>query len=359
MAEAVCLGETMAMLTPSAGEPLGRTRELQVSVGGAESNVALGLAALGVPTAWVSRLGDDAFGERIRKALADGGVDVSHVELDPARRTGLYLKDPAAEDTAKMVYYRAGSAASAMSPGFLDRAGIREALGEARLIHLSGITPALSDDCHAMVESLLADRPGDGLVSFDVNWRPALWEDHGDAAGLAALANRADIVLVGRDEAETAFGVRTEEELRALLPDPAVLVVKNDSTSAVALAADGTRTEVPALRVDVVESVGAGDAFASGYLAEVLRGADQRSALRHGHVSAACTLTVRTDRGPLPPAGVLERVLAAPDEHWSAIRVSAAGFELPGPGAGEGSEATGPVAGAVGPDPACESGPHE
>lgn len=329
MTDAICLGEAMAMVTPRNGGSLAACEELDLSVGGAEANVALGLAALGISTAWASRIGDDAFGERIRRTLHHGGVDTSCLERDARRPTGLYAKDPSARDSARMLYYRSGSAASVMDPDFLHAEQLRSMLSSARLIHTSGITAALSPGCAAMVRDLVVRRPGRALVSFDVNWRPALWGDHGPYE-LARLADCADVVLVGRDEAEAAFGVDDEQELRDLLPTPSTLVIKDASAGAVALEADGTRTQVPALTVEVVESVGAGDAFAAGYLAELLRHGDQRTALRNGHLCAAATLTVPTDRGAPPARRTAETALSATGQEWTGITVSPDGFHLPG-----------------------------
>ena len=318
MPSAVCIGETMAMLTPDGGAPLERAASLQLGIGGAESNVAMGLAAMGLDTHWVGRVGRDGFGARILADLAAHGVGVSAVETDPSRPTGLYVKVPGyGESASSMLYYREGSAASAMGPRMLAEPAVAALLESASLIHLSGITAALSEDCMALLEALLDAPRGGRRVSFDVNWRPALWEGR-DRAVLRRLADSADIVLVGKDEAEHAFGTTDEAELRRLLPGPEVLVVKNEATSAIALARGGARWEVPALRVEVVEPVGAGDSFAAGYLSGLLFGLDQKASLRRGHVAAACTLTVRGDRGPLPRPEVLERILGCSDAEWEA-----------------------------------------
>jgi 2-dehydro-3-deoxygluconokinase len=328
---AVCLGETMAMLTPGPGSSLADAGRLELGNGGAESNVALGLAAMGVSTHWVSRVGRDGFGTRIVTELAESGVGVEGVETDPSRPTGLYVKVPAhGGSPASVLYYRRGSAASAMGPDLLGRPAVADLLARADLVHLSGITAALSEECFALLEALLARPRGSQQVSFDVNWRAPLWGGK-DRSVLRELANRADIVLVGRDEAEHAFGTGDEAEIRALLPDPAVIVIKNDAVSAIALERHGLRSEVRALAVEVVEPVGAGDSFAAGYLSGVLMGLDQRTSLRRGHIAAACTLTVSGDRGALPPPHVLDRVLADSEEGWERTTVTSAGFstELP------------------------------
>ncbi|OMH32344.1 sugar kinase [Tersicoccus sp. Bi-70] len=334
MPTAVCLGETMAVLTPPGGQSLADAEALRVGAGGAESNVALGLAATGVDAHWVSRVGDDGFGERIRRELDAHGVGTAAVQIDDARPTGLYVKVPSPtpdEAPGSVLYYRSASAAAAMTPELLDDPAVVALLDRADLVHLSGITAALSDGCLALVRRLLAERRPHQRISFDVNWRPALWAGR-DPSVLAGLADRADVVLVGADEAEAAFGTTTASELRRLLPTPEVVVVKDGAVHATALAHDGSSTRVPALTVDTVEPVGAGDAFASGYLSGLLHGLDERARLRRGHVAAAATLTVRSDRGVLPEPAVRDRLLACTDEEWATTVVTHAGF-LPGPAA--------------------------
>jgi len=275
-------------------------------------------------------VGSDGFGTRILKDLAAHQVGVTGVEVDPSRRTGLYVKVPAAGGSTEgsVLYYRNDSAASAMSPSMLASRPIATLFADASLIHLSGITAALSPGCRELTQAVLT-APRDGkIISFDVNWRPALWVGQ-DKGVLRTLANQADVVLVGADEALLAFDTSDEAELRALLPDPAVLVIKNADTSAIALTHDGGRVEVPSLRVAVVEPVGAGDAFAAGYLGGLLLGLDQKQSLRRGHLSAACTLTVRGDRGPLPETAVLDLILAGTDNAWAATTVAPGGIGSP------------------------------
>lgn len=329
MLSAVCVGETMAMLTPVEAVPLHQATELHCGIGGAESNVAMGLAAMGLDAHWVGRVGRDGFGTRILNELKEHGVGVTGVEVDPVLPTGLYVKVPAQDSDpdggSSVLYYRQGSAASAMGPGMLANPAVAALLENAALIHLSGITAALSPECLELMEAALATPRNGRTVSFDVNWRAALWAGR-DRSALQRLANLADVVLVGKDEAEHAFGTTDEVELRRLLPDPGVLVIKNEAVSAIALNRNGSREEVPALSVDVVEPVGAGDSFAAGYLSGMLFGLDQKASLRRGHVAAACTLTVHGDRGPLPEAAQLSAILAASDARWGAIQVTGGQF---------------------------------
>ncbi|MFJ8955908.1 sugar kinase [Streptomyces sp. NPDC102381] len=293
-ADAVCLGETMAQVTPADGEGLERSRELRLAVAGAESTVAQYLADLGHEAAWVSRVGDDPFGRRIVAAVASRGVRVDGVLADPAAPTGVYFKDPGPDGT-RVHYYRAGSAASRMTPADADRVD----LTNVRLLHLTGITPALSDGCAELVDALMKRAADSGTrVSFDVNYRPALWSSREAVAdALRALARRADVVLVGRDEAETLWGTATAEDVREHLAPRGILVVKDGDVGATEFTGAGSEF-VAAPVVDVVEAVGAGDAFAAGYLSGLLDGSTPTERLALGHRLAGRTLRSIEDYVP-------------------------------------------------------------
>lgn len=334
-----CLGEALAVLIPdddASGGALGSLGSLgyTLTVGGAEANVACSLAALDVPVRWVGRVGDDRFGQVVVHTLAQRGVDVSDVEVDPTRVTGLYVKEittptavsatpgapvaagsaatlaatadviAAAEPTTRMRYYRTGSAACAMGPELAESPALRD----TPLLHISGITPALSESCAALIDAVLTSPRSPGrIVSFDVNLRPALWSGR-DPAVLLDLARRADLVFVGVDEAAVISGVGTPDELRRLLPEPDTLVVKQGPDGAVGF--EGTeRVHAPALPVEVAEATGAGDAFAAGFIAATLRGLSLRDRLRLGTLAATSALRVRGDIATMPTPDEVARFL--------------------------------------------------
>lgn len=281
MIDVVCVGETMALVTPDPPAPLSAGGRTRLEFAGAESTVACYLAQLGARAAWVSRVGDDPLGELVRRGVAGYGVDVGHVAVDGTRPTGVFFKDPGVDGT-RVFYYRAGSAASAMDAS--------THVPEARLVHLSGVTPALSDGCAALVDHLLDTR----RCGFDVNYRPRLWPVAEAAPALHALAAKAAVVFVGLDEARTLWGARTASDVRALLPGPEILVVKDGAIEAVSFHPGGVTVE-PAAHVRVVEPVGAGDAFAAGYLAALLHGRPEAERLVQGHRIAGAALRVTGD----------------------------------------------------------------
>ncbi|WP_406454177.1 sugar kinase [Streptomyces sp. NBC_00876] len=323
-ADVVCLGESMVTFLPSQPGRLADVPSFGRGIGGAESNVACALAAAGHRAAWVSRVGADGFGDHLVDAISGYGVDTSAVQRDPARPTGIYFRTATdrATDVHEVAYYRAGSAASAMSPANVPY----EALPTGRILHLSGITAALSADCLALLHELTAPRPGRPLVSFDVNHRPGLWRAGGTSPEvLLDLARRCDLVFVGEDEAEEAWGIVGVEAIRAALPEPAVLVVKRGADGATVFSAEpglpDSVTEVPALRVDVVAPVGAGDAFAAGFLSATLRRLPVRDRARHGHLMAAAVLTVPGDLTDPPARERADRLAALDDAAWGRLRL--------------------------------------
>ncbi|MFI8288967.1 sugar kinase [Streptomyces sp. NPDC085614] len=345
----------MVTFLPSRPGSLADVPSFTRTIGGAESNVACALAAAGHRTRWVGRVGRDGFGDHLLDAIAGYGVDVSAVGRDPARPTGVYFRTATdrATDAHEVVYYRAGSAASAMSPATVPY----DSVADGRILHLSGITAALSADCLALMRTLTAPRPNRPLVSFDVNHRPGLWRDGPGAGVLLELARGADLVFVGEDEAEDAWGLRGPAAVRAALPEPAVLVVKRGGAGAVVLERGGpalptrtapavpgapasagrdtvtdvpgapasagrdTVTDVPAPTVDIVAPVGAGDAFAAGFLSATLRGLGARDRVRHGHLMAAAALTAPGDLAAPPRRAHADRLVALDDDAWGRLHL--------------------------------------
>ncbi|HEU4947057.1 MAG TPA: sugar kinase [Kribbella sp.] len=325
---AVCLGEAMIVLAGATGVPLEDVETFRRSVGGAECNVAGGLAALDVSTSWISRVGADAFGRHVLNDLHARRVEVGGVEGDPARPTGMYVKHTL-DGRTRMHYYRAGSAAAAMDEAFLDRDAVRSRLAAADVVHTTGITAAISTSAAAMLDRLAVLRDSLGfLLSVDLNWRPVLWHDE-DPAPLWRLLRAADVVLMGADEAEVFASTSDPNRLRHLLGPRSTLVLKSDEHSALALSPDGRRTEVPALTVDVVDPVGAGDAFAAGYLAGMLHGLPMKQRLRLGHLSAATVLAVPDDHATPPGARLRQALLNCSDADWSGTLVGPAGINSP------------------------------
>ncbi|MCU1418851.1 MAG: PfkB domain protein [Mycetocola sp.] len=297
----MCVGETMAMVAPTSLIPLAEGDLFTITAGGAESNVASHLAAMGFESIWLSRLGDDALGDRISAILADRGVDISWVARDTTARTGVYFKNPVPGRHKPVSYYRANSAASRMSAEDLRDWPLRD----ATWVHTSGITAALSEQCSSLVERIIDDAAELGYgVSFDVNYRPALWETRAAAAQRClGLGRKCQILLVGLDEAQELWGISTAEDVADLFESVPSVVVKDGSIEAVEIVQHpGSAREihrVPAMKVDVVEAVGAGDAFAAAYLRGYFLAHTPETRLAAGHHLAAWTLGSLEDHRPM------------------------------------------------------------
>ncbi len=287
-ADLVAIGESMVGLV-SSDDP----RHFTATMAGAESNVAVGMAQLGCRTRWVSRIGDDPLGRFLEAEIGGRGVELA-VERDGGRRTGLLTKH-VVDGRTVVQYYRRESAASALSVDDLAR------IGPADRIHLTGITPALSESAAALVEAIVGRTAGlAGRVSFDVNYRPVLWPDATTAAeALLASARQADVVFIGDDEAEALFGTVDVAAVRDLVVrrDDQELVFKRGALGATVVTDGGEVTE-SALATDLVDATGAGDAFAAGYLAASGFGWPLRDRLRLGHLMGARVVGVLDDTPP-------------------------------------------------------------
>lgn len=294
------VGETMVAVAPSAAEPLEQAQLCALAIAGAESNVAQYLADAGVAVAWAGKVGQDPLGKRILTELSASGVSIDWAEIDETSPTGVMFKNPAESGTT-VHYYRAGSAASTMSAEFAQKLPWKRLAG----LHLTGITPALSPSCDDLVDAMLELAASYSVpVSFDVNYRKKLWSKEQAAGRLLELAQRCELVFLGLDEAQSLWPeLESADDVRKLIDLPARLVVKDGAIGATEFFGQ-QKTFVPARKVAVLEAVGAGDAFAAGYLAELYQPEtfDAGSAVRRlarGHEFAARALTSVADFSPI------------------------------------------------------------
>ncbi|MEV6432339.1 sugar kinase [Nocardia sp. NPDC051463] len=330
---AVTIGEGLAVLVARPG-PLEDSDIFERTAGGAESNVATVLTQLGIDAAWISRVGDDGFGRYLVGHLADRGVDVSAVVTDPTRPTAVYIKERGsgsgkatdlAERVSRMLYYRTGSAASALSATDLAATAAARVLDSCEVVHFTGITTALSESATELTEALITMPRHGRLVSFDLNFRPTLWAGRLERAAdvLAGHVRDSDVVFLGADEAGEVFDVDDPDRLRALFPEPEHLVVKNNEHSVTGFSGH-ERVEMPALGLDITERIGAGDAFAGGYLAALLHGRPLAQRLRFGHLCAAAALTGTGDIAELPSPEVLHSLAILDETAWAGVHYAEA-----------------------------------
>ncbi|MFG2533400.1 sugar kinase [Streptomyces sp. NPDC048516] len=270
-------GETMVALRGSGPLKLGGT--MQVSIAGAESNVAIGLARLGHEVRWAGAVGEDEAGELVLRTLRAEGVEVSGASTDPGAPTGLLLFEPRLPDVTRVHYYRAGSAGSRLTAGVIERA-FRAA--PPRVLHLTGITPSLSPTARsAALRSLRLAREHGSLVCLDVNFRARLWTAGEASVVLAEWIPYVDLLIASDDELPLclppleagggcAAGITSQAGLLREL-GVGEIVVKLGAEGATAFTHGGSLHR-PAKAVRAVDAVGAGDAFVAGYLSALLDG---------------------------------------------------------------------------------------
>jgi len=290
--DVVTFGEALAVFDPATVGPLSGVRTFHRGIGGAEVNLAVGLVRLGHRVSWAGRVGRDSLGDEALSMLRGEGVDITHASRDPHRPTGLYIKELGALGRLRAHYFRADTAACRTRPENLDL----DALVECRLVHLTGITAALSDTSHAAALALL-DAAGVGgvPVCFDANLRRALLQDRDPRPLLAPFLERCDVLLLSAEESRRLLGTADRDRLAGVQAGlRASELVVHDHDGAFVLAAGGL-AHLDARRIPVVDPVGAGDAFAAGYLSGRLRGWDPSERLRLAELCAAAVISVLGD----------------------------------------------------------------
>lgn len=285
-------GETMALMRADQVGPLAHASTMSLGIGGSESNVAIGLRRLGVQAVWCGRVGADSLGQLVEREIRAEGVDV-RIAVDPSAPTGLMIKERRTPDAQRVSYYRAGSAGSRIAPEDIDE----RLVSGAGLLHVSGITPALSAQAaETFRHAIGVARDAGVLVSFDLNFRGNLWSREGAGNVYRDLIPLMDIVFAGEDEAAIAVGAGEPQELarRIATLGPSQAVIKLGADGALAIA-DGEMYHQGAIAVSVVDTVGAGDAFVAGYLAELMEGRAPEERLRTAVATGAFACLVPGD----------------------------------------------------------------
>jgi 2-dehydro-3-deoxygluconokinase len=292
--DVVTFGEAMCLMRAEADQPLRGAQRFVRTVAGAESNLAIGLARLGERVGWLGRVGDDALGLGILDTLRGENVDVSRCVTDPTRPTGVLVRDSHAQRQIQVVYARSGSAGGQLGPADLDL----PYLTSARLVHVTGITPALSPAAREATYAAVAAATAAGVpVCFDPNIRRRLWPSQDAAvAALRPIAAAAAIISAGLDEARALTGRTHRADVAAFfLADGARLVILRLGDKG-AWGTDGTRSwHSPAAPVTVRDPIGAGDAFNAGFLAAWLSGGDPLLATDQGNLVAGLSVQVPGD----------------------------------------------------------------
>ena len=295
--EVATFGETLLRLSPPPGWALEQTQTLELSAGGAESNMAIALARLGHRVGWVSRLPADPLGRRIARDIAAHGVDTSRVVWVPEGKVGLLFIETGSAPRGNLVLYdRAHTAISELQPGQLPL----DYLCSARMLFLTGITPALSASCRAAwIAAARAAKQAGRLVAVDVNYRSKLWPPDAAREALEEVFPFCDLLFASLRDVQTLFGMPKDAELagesfRAAYRLPLAVLTLGAHGALAVDAGSGGALRHPVFPTQVQDRIGAGDAFAAGFVHGWLQ-RDVAWGLRCGCALAALKQTYRGD----------------------------------------------------------------
>jgi 2-dehydro-3-deoxygluconokinase len=310
MYDLVTLGEVLLRLSVPSPARFETTYQLDVQFGGAEANVAAACARLGLRTAWISALPDNVWGERVMRELRGHGVDCA-VTLIPGARLGVYfLEYGVPPRPIHVLYDRRDSAFARLTPEMVDWGAVRH----TKLIHISGVTPALGENARALVRRVLDEA---AEVSFDLNYRAALWSP-ADARNFAlSILPRARYFFLGQTEAETVFEESGPPEtilrrLSEVAPDATIALLRGADGSAVLHRGEIWRPKVQH-RVQVIDPIGAGDAYVAGYLWASLRGRTGQEMIDMAATVAALKCSTWGDIALIRERDILDALAGGPD----------------------------------------------
>lgn len=315
MSEVMTIGEPMVNLIADSNETYLEARTLPRQMAGAEFNVAIGVTRQGHSVSYVTTLGQDWQGDLILDYMRGIGIDTSNIRRTSGAATGYQLKVRSSDGEPKVIYFRSGSAASQTAPDIVD--GID--FDGVRILHVTGIFSALTDNTYSTVSRLMDAAHAHGVtVLFDPNPRPTLWSSR--EAMIEAtnrLAAKCDVFMPGLEEGQLFSGVSTPRDIARFYLDMGVgkVIIKlGDEGSALFERDDNggiRQTAVPSFTVDVVDTVGAGDGFASGVITALLEGLDSEHLLERANAVGAIQVTSVSDSEGLPTAEELRTFIAS------------------------------------------------
>jgi len=300
--DVITIGEAMAMFVATKTGELSAVDHFIKRVAGAELNVATGLARLGLKVGWVSRVGNDSFGQFVLDTLKKEGIETAGVTLDDRYPTGFQLKSKVTDGTDPIVeYFRKGSAASHLSVEDFNPIWFTA----ARHLHLSGVAAALSASSYALLDHAAGAMKAAGkTISFDPNLRPVLWKSEAEMVEkLNHLAFQADWVLPGVKEGQILTGEKTPEGIADFYLNRGVkaVILKTGADGAWFKTANDEQGAVAAVKVEnVVDTVGAGDGFAVGVVSALLEGKTLHQAITRGNIIGSLAIQVQGDSEGLP-----------------------------------------------------------
>ncbi|KAF0816044.1 2-dehydro-3-deoxygluconokinase [Bacillus sp. ZZV12-4809] len=300
MKDVVTIGDAMITFNPSATGPMRFVPTFERKIGGAELNVAIGCSRLGLKSGWISRLGNDEFGRHIFNTVRGEGIDVSQVELVDGYPTSLNFKEIMGDGSVRTFYYRTNSPTTALTIETLDE----EYIKNSKILHITGIFPAVDKEKNIeLIKYAISIAKKHGvLVSFDPNIRLKLWSKEEARKTLREYLPYVDILLTGEDEAELLMGTSDPVQIIEYSKEFGIshVAIKQGEKGSVGYH-DGKFIEAPALKSKkVVDTVGAGDGFDSGFLYGLINKWPLEKTLKFANVIGSMVVSVSGDNEGLP-----------------------------------------------------------
>lgn len=297
--EIITIGDGMITFDPKSKGPLRFVNQFERKIGGAELNVMLGCARLGLKTGWISRLGKDEFGKHILNTVRGEGIDVSEVKLMEGYSTSLNFKEVQESGAGKTFYYRKGSPTETLTPELLPENYIKK----AQVLHVTGVFAAIDDrNSEVILKAIKVAKENNVKVSFDPNIRLKLWSKEKARKTLMTFLPYVDYLLAGREELELLFETDQDNELiEQLRQFPIEYTVIKDGENGCYLLENDKWSHFPGMKVSkVVDTVGAGDGFDSGFLYGIIRGWTVEKTLQFANAIGAMVVQVHGDNEGLP-----------------------------------------------------------
>lgn len=310
MLDVVTFGESMVLFTPQKEGQLKNAHLFEKSFGGAESNVAIGLARLGAKVGWFSRLGQDPFGEMLIKEIRGEGVDTSRVTFDEKHVTGIMFKEITGVGNPNVYYYRKHSAASQLSPYDVDEEYIRG----AKVLHLTGITPVLSEtSLQAVYKAIKCAKHHGVKICFDPNLRLKLCSLQKSREVLLNIASMSDYFLPGIDELHLLFDTKELQTITSKIRqlNIPVTIIKLGENGCMIIDSNMERKISGFTVTNVVDTVGAGDGFCAGFLYSILNGSSVEEAATFANAVGAHVVQFKGDIEGLPTKSQMDHFLHA------------------------------------------------
>lgn len=307
MLDLVTIGETLVAFAPMEKVSIRYASTFSKKIAGAESNVAIGVKKLGHNVGWISRLGKDELGEFVLREIRGEGVDTSFAIWDDEHPTGLMFKQSTSEETS-VFYYRKGSAASYLRPKDLPLDYIKS----AKILHITGITPALSESClETIMEAIKIARNNNVKICFDPNIRLRLWNKEHATQTIIKILKQIDIALIGQDEGNILFGtenpIKIIEECKKFGVNTIAVKLGKEG----AFVSDNEKTiKVDAIPTRVIDNVGAGDAFAAGFICGILEGRDIEKCGEMGCRMGELVISSQGDIEGVPDRLYLDKIMS-------------------------------------------------